>query len=523
MNQNGNISYADEENYSIVSENIDIWPGEFPFKAGDKFPTDRVRERASISKTNRMLFNNDYSAIASSLLDVIPEIDPMYGYQIKQIVADIPYFKTIVDAFVSLCCSPAPIIDTPDSVDYKLSEIIGDSNLLSTLEYRIRSIFMDVIDVYVVKKDNQGKPIIQSIPVKNCIIYNDNSDVNSIYDIEIFNISNNKVEFIDYYYDGRIEKRTFEYVNGKIGEMIGDIETTLAFNGKYKVSPAGFIKHNVEHPGDTYGVDQFRYWDASIVSVCRSFMNLFRLNEKCREIIRKIPESSLTRTSGGTYAFVNKGTVTYSDGIEKDQRPDIEYVIPQLKDNIESAIQALDKATKMVSSSSGLSPIWFDFEKLGSNLSAKSIKAAMVPTALKANMICDSMTSAIQDIVMKLALMYDIQINRSDINVTWFDGITDDLEDVEYINRRLENNTMSHEDALVYLDHVSRRVAREQIAKIAGNVKKDENAVDNKEQAGSPAFNDINISNLSNVETSGESETGKNDNVVPDYQMPLVP
>lgn len=345
---NSNIDYVEESDYSFASRNIDIWHGDFPHKQGDNFPDAKIKKRASISKTNRLLFNNDYTSILNKMLDVIPEIDPIYGMQIKEIVGNIPYFKTVVDGFISLICSTMPIIDSPDSIDARLSTILADSNLYSTLDYRFKSMFMDVIDVYVVSRNSQGKAYIKTIPVKNCIVYNDCNDITSTYCIEVFNITDEIIEFINYFIDGRIEKRTFKYSNGTIGEQVGEVEKTLAYNGKYNVCPAGFIKHNVENPDDTYGIDQFRYWDSSITAVCRSFVNLFRLNEKCREILRKVPESSLSRLNSGSYSFINKGTIVYPDGVTKEQRPDIEYIIPELRNNIESEIQVLDKSIKLV-------------------------------------------------------------------------------------------------------------------------------------------------------------------------------
>lgn len=523
---NSNIDYVEESDYSFASRNIDIWHGDFPHKQGDNFPDAKLKKRASISKTNRLLFNNDYTSILNKMLDVIPEIDPIYGMQIKEIVANIPYFKTVVDGFVSLICSTMPIIDSPDSIDARLSTILADSNLYSTLDYRFKSVFMDVIDVYVVSKNSQGKAYIKTIPVKNCIVYNDCNDITSTYCIEVFNITDEIIEFINYFMDGRIEKRTFKYYNGTIGEQVGEVEKTLAYNGKYNVCPAGFIKHNVENPDDTYGIDQFRYWDSSITSVCRSFVNLFRLNEKCREILRKVPESSLSRLNSGSYSFVNKGTIVYPDGVTKEQRPDIEYVIPELRNNIESEIQVLEKSIKLVSSSSGLSPVWFDFEKLGTNLSAKSLKAAMIPTTLKATMMCNNMTDALKDIVVKIGLLYDIQLNKSDITVTWFDGIADD-DDVEYVSRRLENNTMSQEDAIVYLDHISRRTAKERMNKI-NNTPNISAITDKKDEyADKTACNEINVKLNSNGDgvddTRNTSGINPNPNVIPDYQMPLIP
>ena len=169
------------------------------------------------------------------------------------------------------------------------------------------------------------------------------------------------------------------------------------------------IKHNTESINDVYGVDQFRYWDAGIVSLCRSLSNLLKLNERCRELIRKVPASAITRTDSGATLYLNRGVISYPDGA--DTIPDVEYVVPQLKENIEACLETIDKTTKLLATSSALSPVWFDFEKLGSNLSAKSIKAAMIPTSMRASLMCVNMNPYIQEIVRKVALIGGVELD----------------------------------------------------------------------------------------------------------------
>lgn len=525
----GNITLQTETDYSVKSNNVDIWPGEFPYKAGDKFPSERLKERADVSLTNKLLFNNDYNKIFGFMLNNIPEIDPVYGMQLREIVSNLPFFKTITDAYVSLCCSPMPIIDTPDGVDINISEVVHNSNVKGVIQSVFKSLMTDPIDAYKLGVDIGGNPVFQQIPVKNLEVFVSAEDLITPYCVNVSNVLTDKVEFISYYHDGRIEKRTFKYANGIIGNSVGEIETSEAFGGKYKESPIVVIKHNTDSINDVYGVDQFRYWDAGVVGLCRSLTNLFRLNERCREVIRKLPESAISRLSSGASIYINRGVVSYPDGAKSNEIPEIEYLIPELKSNIDACLSTIEKTTKLLSTSSALSPVWFDFEKLGSNLSAKSIKAAMIPTSLRAQMMCDNMTPYIQDMIRKLALLVDIEIDRNDVDIVWASTIgEDELDVIEIIERRIATHTMSIEDAIARLDRVPRRVARERANKLIGNVT-DTNNTGNETNVDTGENNDLHF-DVNGVGDGGNSKPMNNteniemDNeIIPDSMLPITP
>ena len=525
----GNITMQSETDYSINSDKVDIWPNEFPYKPGDTFPSDKLKERADISLTNKLLFNNDYDKIFGFMLNNIPEIDPVYGIQLREIISNLPYFKTITDAYVSLCCSPLPIIDTPDDVDSNVSEVVHNSNIFSVIQSVFKSLMTDVIDAYKLSVDIMGNPVFQQIPVKNLEVFVSPDDLMTIYCVNISNVMKDKVEFISYYYDGRIEKRTFRYSSGKLGNQIGEIEESEAFGGKYKESPIVIIKHNTDSINDVYGVDQFRYWDAGIVGLCRSLSNLFRLNERCREVIRKLPEGAITRLNTGAAIYINRGVVSYPDGATKDQIPDVDYIVPELKSNIDACISTIEKTTKLLSTSSSLSPVWFDFEKLGSNLSAKSIKAAMIPTSLKAQMMCDNMTPYIQDMVRKLALLADIELNKNNIDINWDPGIgEDEIDMIDIIDRRIANKTMSIEDAITRLDRVPRRVAKERAAKLTGlkdkPIKNNEIVLENNSNMNDLHFtNNGESSDIVSKPMNNTDSIEMNNEIIPDTMLPFIP
>lgn len=520
MNSYNNMNIQAENDFRFISDNIDVWPadGSFPFKKGDKFPTDKLVDRANISYTNRLLYNNKYGDIFDSILSVIPETDLIYAQRIKDIIADLPFFKIVVDAFVSICISNNPLYDTPDELDQRVSDIIERSNLRSTLESIIKSLFLDVVDAYRVTTNLDGDPIIEQIPNKNMIIYNHPQYLSSIYCVLVSNVLTDKVEFIEYWYNGKIVKRVFNYGNGILGDEIS-CEDGAAFGGKYQKSPIVIIKHNTDNMNDTYGHDQLSTWDGAVVALCRTFSNMMRLNERVREMLKVVPESSLSVLHGGQAAFVNRGVITYPDGQDATQRPNVAYIIPEIKGNIDACKETLERCIKMVSMSAGLSPAWFDPEKTGTNLSGKSLQVAMMPTILKSKMIVNSIEDGVREIISKLAYTYDIELKNSQIDITWVTGIDveDDKETSDIIDTRLNNNTISKEDAIIKMDKVSRRIAKERAARLNGEPVFDNGAVNDKPINN----NDLELHTDENYQNTN-SNSSNTDNLVPDYEMPII-
>lgn len=525
--EHNNLAIQSEKDFRFISENIDIWPsdGSFPFKTGDIFPPKKLIDRANISYTNRLLYNNEYGDVLHGILSVVPETDVVYAQRIKDIIADLPFFKIVVDAFNSICLSKTPLFDSPDNLDQMVSDLIERSNIRETLESIIKSIFLDTVDAYRVTTDLNGNPCFEQIPAKNLIIYNHPSHLSSIYCTLVSNVLSKTVEFIEYWYDGKIVKRVYEYANGKLGQELS-CEESVAFGGKFKKSPIVIVKHNTSNINDTYGKDQFSTWDGSVVALCRTFSNLLRLNERVRESIRVVPESALSVLNGGQVGYLNRGVITYADGLDSNQRPDIEYIIPDIKSNVDACKETMERCIKMISMSTGLAPSWFDPEKTGTNLSGNSLKVSMIPTVLKCQMIVQSIDNSVRELICKMANANNIDLKVNQLDITWFAdlNVTDEKEVAEVINTRLENGTISKEDAIIKMDRVSRRIAKERANKLSG-----------------VQSNPVENTGVKPIESSGLEVTAERENVdsnniviepndvktgashlVPDYQMPLT-
>lgn len=514
-----------EKNYNIISENIDIYPADysFPIKTGDTFPDVKLKDRADRSLTNRLLFKNNYDKIFSTYFQSLPEIDITYGFQIRDITAEIPHFYKVVSGYTGLCIGNGVLFDFPDAVDASCDTVVSSSNINEALKSIVEGDFMDACNLYKVNLDNLGNPIIEQIPTKNFIVYNDPQNLASIYSYLTFSVINNRIEFIEYIYNGKIRKLTFAYDGSKVGKQIGEIEETVAFNGKYAEAPVILFKNNVLNLNDTYGADRFSQFDSAVLAVCKAFMNLLRLDERCREIIRKVPDSAISRNGG---MFWNRGTISYNENTESNLRPDIEYITPELKNNIEACIEVYKQAVKTLAMASGLSHIFFDFERAGTGvLSGKALESMMMPTLIEVNKLCTSKEKPVKELVRKICLLKGIDTPVNKIDVDFNQGLPkDEKEQSDIVEQRLKNNTISLVDAIRKLDRVPMRIAREQANNILGLLAEKPSALVNNENK-TDSINDVNDLTFSTNEKDENPKTDKTEDsdAIADVQLAVSP
>lgn len=503
---NDNILFSSEDNWSVLNEGVDIWDGKLPYTTGVKFPTADIVDRAAVSKTNRLIYNNEVEEIYTNIISVYPEIDPSYGWQIREIITNLPYFKNSTNAWVGLIAGDVPLVDTSEDIDMELSAVIENSNFAETIQNEVRSRFLDIISAYRVDVDITGKPIIVPIEAKNIICFV-NKDIPSSIEVtvvfSIYTADNGEqyIDFVEYHYDGLIRKHTFFYNNGVIGDYVTEVEESYAFGGKYKASPIVVFKHNVVN-NEIYGTDQYRYWSASMLAGMRELQNVLRLGERTREMIRKVPNSAIRKNPiDGSSVYLNKGTIGYTESSDGSS-PDIAYIVPEIR--MEEAIKALDKAVHQIAMDTQLGVAFYNLESLGSRLSAESIRAAMFPARLEAQRMVTEMKPSVKELIVKLGYVAGITVNASKLSVEFYDGFPkDEIEDIKAVQLRLESSTPSItlEDAIMKLDRVPLRVARQKADEI-------------KHETGSGVTDNSNISTVKDINNNiGIDNNGVSNNI----------
>lgn len=456
---NINGSYVKETDFGIAVDRNYVWTGEFPFKAGDTFPTKDMHDRADISKTNRYLYDNNISEIYNSIISIWPEIDPLKGMQIKEIIGRLPYFKNCVDNWVGLICGKTPFIESNDNSQI----LIDNSNLVETLREETKRTFLDGTSAYRLIGSK-----FESINTKNILVYMNPDNLSEVLVTVIFNIYKNEkgsseCEFICYFENGHIIKRVFNYNGDKLGREITDkYEEGEAFKD-VKVSPVIVCRHNIVSSQEPYGKDMFRYWDSAICGAIREFQNLLRVAEKCNEIIRKIPSGATTKDNiSGMTVFMNRGNIEYDEHSEKF--PDIEYVQPD-PEIITKMIEALDRVTKQISVDSGLNDIFFGIEKSAANLSAAALRTMMIPTLTRATAIKNALEVFIKKAVKTLCAASGNTNINSNIDIRWRSMLEDENKEQRLVTR-LQNGLITKLDAVAEAYDIPKSAAKRKLVEI---------------------------------------------------------
>ena len=520
-----NISLLTEDNFDIVPENTFIWDGELPFKEGDTFPTDFIRERANLFKTNEALYKCEaYDQIFDTIVNFNDYMrDAVTNYPILRVIPTLPDFRMVTDTWVDLLSAKSPKIDGPDTSKItQVSTLLGASNFAVAFQSAVRgALVLYGNAVFRIDRQRGGNPKIVEMPIKNWIPFVNENDITTIDVNCFFNIFCPKrgyevvegvvatgkdwfCEFILYHEDGKIEKYTFRYLKDscKLGELLDRVESQ-AFNG-LGVSP--IVVFTGQRIGNTvYGEEQFKKWEASIVSSMKAFETILVLLERTKEIYRVLPEGATQRDENTGVTFMQQtGAIMYR--VTQDGKaPEVKSVTPSVL--MDEAIQAYKETVVRVSRDTDLSYTLFDTKELGHQMTGKALKTAMYRTELKAKSLSTLIQNSAKMLVVKLALAGGIEIDMSDFTLTAESGFVNDIETVTEIVQKRNGGakTLSLEDSIAILDDVTMAEAQARARQLRGEPPVEQPSVSNTDSGEGSVVSDVNLTHSSTVDINPPS------------------
>lgn len=455
-----NFTVIDETNYSILDPFVEVWNGEFPFNTGDTFPTDKIKNRASWYNTNYMLYNNKIKDVLDSFLYTLPMVDLVNQMQIRELITGLPDFKNATDSWVTLMAAKAPFVEVSDSCTQNdMDNLLRVAGISNCVKHIIKSSIMCGNAVVRVDLNESGNVVFRPIKCGRWQPYVFENDPQGIQVNMIFNQyskdGSEYIEFICFHYNGRVERRTFEYSSNTLGKELEDLRYDgNAFDG-VELSPIVVFSHNTVD-GNIIGVDEYRYWEAAILITIRCLFNIMKLADRSRENVKIVPNSALTMDEeSGITVDINKGSIGY-DNLEKI--PEVKYSSPDIA-NMQYLLELYDRSVQRVSIDTQLGLAFYDSEKLGSNLSAKAIEASMYPAKIKATSFISELESPLKELVIKCAAAGGMTVSEGDISLTFYNSFPNDKKELtETIQSRI-GTTLSTVDAIQILDGVTRDVA----------------------------------------------------------------
>lgn len=467
---------TDNKNYTVMRETdftihkgFNIWQGSFPYSVGDTFPTESIQKRANKYKTNQFLYNCKYEKIYPNIFSNLDFLrKPITNYPILQLLPNLPDYREITETNVDLMAAKQPKIDGNFDID-SLNKIITNSNFTLACQSVIRSCICFGNSVKKISLSKDGLKLV-SMPLK-CwdawVSAEDNTKIECNIFFNIFKKNNVEyIEFISYMRDGTIEKRLFHYADKRIGQPVGEVEVTKFYEGLDLSPIVVFTGYSVDE--DIFGEDLFQYWEASIAASIRAFGVILQLLERTKDIIKIMPASATQRDeSSGTTYDIGSDTILYED---LDKPAKVEFVSPTLM--INEAIAVYELAVKRLSRDTCLSYSMYDTKELGSNASGKSLKMSMYKTELRATTFKTSIMGMLKEMVYKIAVFCGIDLNISDLSVTWESGFIQDDEELTNIVHMRNGGvpTLTLEDSIAILEDITPTEAKKRAQAILGMV-----------------------------------------------------
>lgn len=470
IGENSNKNYQEivEKDFSIY-DSANIWQGSFPYKAGDTFPTNSIKQRANRYLTNKNLYKCDYSQVYSNIFNTVDAWrKPLSNFPILQLLPNLPDYREITETNVDLMAAKQPKIDGDFDVD-SLNKIISNSNLTLACQSIIRDCICYGNAVKKIVLTNKGLKLV-SMPLKCWDVWVSAEDLSEIECNIFFNIFKKDgiefCEFVSYMKNGTIEKRKFYYRDGTLGEEVEEVQITKFYDGVDLSPIVVFTGYSVN--GAVIGEDLYQYWEASIAASIRAFGVILQLLEKTKEVTKVMPASATHKdeVSGATYD-TQSDTILYDD---LEHPPVVGYYSPDIK--VEQAIAIYELALKRLSRDTCLTYSMYDTKDLGSNASGKSLKMSMYKTELRATTFKTSIMGTLKEMVYKIGVFCDIDMDISKLTVTWESGfIQDDSELTSIVNMRNGNiPTLTLEESIAILEDITPTEAKKRAQAILGMV-----------------------------------------------------
>lgn len=470
MNNSSNIQYDEENNFSIIPDDIRIWGGNIPWDTGDLFPPKDVKERASKYKTFRRLYNCDYDGIFDCAYNMQSMNQDPFGYSIiYDLSLSLPDFKNCTESWVDLMAANPPRIDgESDDVD-KLSSLLTNSNFNQQFKSIIRGDIVYGNRVLKVTKLSNGEVVIANMKEGNWIPFMDEEDFSHIKANIFFNIVNDSelgdiCEFIIYEDNGAIKKKVFQYnkASEKLGELINE-EEEESFLGE---SPIVVFTENGSD-GSIIGSSSFPLWESSIASSIRAYNNLMTMLERAKEAMLVIPNyAGETDENSDQRMLVKRGAIEYAEG----QDHDVSWVTANL--DIQNAIEVYMQTLRRLARDTDLGLEFFGVrDKTSTNFtSAKALRTAMFKTELKAKSKVSSLELNTKRLIVKFAKAHGMNVTEHEFSLVVNTGFINDEEtQMKIIQARCGDiATMTREDAIAAYDNISMKRARAKASEING-------------------------------------------------------
>lgn len=381
------IDLAEEKSFSAINTELEMWDDEngIPWKRGKQFPSKEHQKRADINKTMDLLVSNQLQDVLSRYVNEMPDLSPLQGARVQNIISSLPIFDQTVRSWTSLllpCFAGIKINGTEDKHVWNA--------IKPQVELIIRNIFTSCGRVTAVYKNN-NKIRTKLFTDKNFVLFRtaDDERIITITNV-ITDGKKSKLECLSYLPDGKVVRDVFEYTGRKqLGEHI--VKNEEVHDDRHVI----YAKNG--SGSSEYGYPELVGTISSSLTVIRAYAALTKSVEQFKEQVRVVPQSSVRKDPAtGASIYLNGSTITYDDQ-NTEAKHDVDFKRPDI--DFEGIIKALETSLRQVSIYSGICSVLSGFEPIRTEVSGRTLIASCLPSLMLANGYLEKIEQEIKQIV----------------------------------------------------------------------------------------------------------------------------
>ena len=263
------------------------------------------------------------------------------------------------------------------------------------------------------------------------------------------------------YYEEKVYNLKKETQGNKIGDLVSNKRVTTGLKDFAIVTASNQMTSN-----KATGIDDYKDINQLINEIMVRLSQISKILDKHASPGMQGPDSALTENQDGEWVI--EGGDYFARNSKDD--PDISYITWDGK--LESAFNEVTLLLNQLYIMSEMSPALLgDLTESGRADSGTALRLRMIPPLAKAKRLKKSFDKAIKQIYVLEGQLYNTSIERTDVSITWMDGLpTDPVEEANIMQIRTNGKpTMSQERALKTYDEMEQDEIEEEMVLIKEN------------------------------------------------------
>lgn len=448
------------------------------FETGQVFPPkeEDTADRLARYKVNTELFNGKQAQIYQMVLNGMERKIVGFRKDIIDYPVILNYQKLISYKTADLLFMEEPIIAINEQ-DREFVQQISDN---SGAEDNLMDImYMGCIDasrygdsVFYVFRDEFNNPKVNIVPPKYWYPIVSEGNIHKIKNHVIAYVTatnqTKREEFqlnVQVHYKGYYEEKIYSLRKETDSMKIGNLISSKRVNTG--LSDFAIVTASNQMTSDkATGLDDYKDINFLINEIMVRLSQISKILDKHASPGLQGPESALTMNKDGEWVLEGGDYLA----LNSSDDPKVEYLTWDGK--LDSAFNELKMLFNQLYILSEMSPALLgDLEGSGRADSATALRLRMIPPLAKAKRLKKSFDKAIKQIYLLESELYNVKIERTDVSITWQDGLpTDPIEEANIMQIRTGNKpTMSQQRALKTYDDMEEDEIEEELIFIKEN------------------------------------------------------